>query len=328
MTEKSENRLLPDQATYYPFASGRYNEKPNLFPLGRDFSNGKRDDQILQLDNQFDAYRQQKLYARTHEYAKYVCELTSKNDEDAKTINRFLAKVACSEHPEFFQKQTSENGWILECTLSNEMLQFDRDDVFSGTNGKTAGSTTEYRSGLDALACQFQEDICVIKIEDFSDHLIAAHLCFPNRWAAAQKIGKSFFEIHQPVARFADANPNTSNLVQALLSGKPYVRFAWGLSNDSILDHHPDTTDNFYFNGDGDDLFVRVERQVLVGLPQNNLLFFFIRTYYQDCHQLRRDAGISAGFAKTLMSINPDLLLYKGLSKSRDRIVDWLQAIR
>ena len=325
MPEKSKNRHLPGQATYFPFASGQYNEKPNLFPLGKDFGNGKRENQILQLDNHFDAYREQKLRARTRDYEKYICELISKSDEDAKTINWFLAKVACSEYPEFFQLQTSENGWSLECTLSNETLKFDREGVFTSADTKPA---VEYRSGLDALACQLQEDVCVIKIKESSDQLIAAHLCYPNRWAAEHKIGKSFSEIHQPVGRFAESNPNTSNLVKALMGGKPYIRFAWGLSNDPSLDHHPDTANIFHFNGDEDSLYVRVERQVLVGLPQNNLLFFFIRTYYQDCRQVCKDAGISAGLAKTLMSINPDLLMYKGLSESRNRIINWLQTIR
>ncbi|MGW8248664.1 MAG: heme-dependent oxidative N-demethylase subunit alpha family protein [Acidiferrobacterales bacterium] len=326
MTEISKNRLLPGQARFFPFASGQYNEKPNLFPLGKDFGNGKRDSQLLQLDNQFDTYREQKLRARTRDYTKYVCELISKSDEDAKTINSFLAKVACSEHPEFFQRQPSENGWSLKCTLSDETLRFDREGIFISAETGIAEPAIEYRSGLDALACQFQEDICVIKIDNSSDQLVAAHLCFPNRWAAGHKIGKSFFEIHQPVGRFAESNPNTSNLVNALLGGKPYIRFAWGLSNDLLLDHHPDTANNFHFNGAEDSLFIRVERQVLVGLPQNNLLFFFIRTYYYDCRQVCQDAGISAGFVKTLMSINADLLKYKGLSESRSRIVEWLQS--
>lgn len=328
MPEKSKDRLLPEQAIYSPFASGQYNEKPNLFPFGKDFGNGDRDARVLQLDNQFDVYREQKMRARAREYGKYVCELVSRNDVDTKTINNFLTRVACSEYPEYFRKQPSENGWSLYCALSNETLWFDQEGAFSGADINLAEPATGYRSGLDALACQIQEDICVINVKDTSDQLIAAHLCFPNRWSAEQKIGKSFSEIHRPVARFAESNPNTSKLVKALMGGKPYIRFAWGLSNDPLLDHHPDTTENFHFNGDEDSLYLRVERQVLVGLPKNDLLFFFIRTYYQDCRQVCQDAGVTAGLVKTLMSINSDLLGYKGLSESRNRIVDWLQAIR
>lgn len=328
MSRKTKSGLLPDPATYKPFANGRYNEKPNLFPFGKDFGNDERDAQILQVDNQFNEYRSQKLRARTLDYSKYVCELESTTDQDKTTLNRVLARIACSDYPEFFQKQQSVNGWNLKCSLSGETLRFDSEDVFTGSQSDTTNPPVKYFSGFDALACQLQEDICVVKIDGSSDHLTAAHLCFPNRWAASQKIGKNFIEIHKPVARFAEANPNVASLIQAMMGGKPYVRFAWGLSNDTNLDHHPDTTDEFRFESDSEALYVRVERQVLFGLPQNNLLLFFIRTYYEDCRKICRDMEIAQGLAKTLLSISDELLFYKGLSKSRDRIVDWLLTSR
>ena len=328
VSRKTKASLLPKPATYYPFASGRYNEKPNLFPFGKDFGNGKRDTQILQIDNQFNEYRAHKLRARKLDYSKYVCELESTTDQDKLTLNRLLSRIACSDYPEFFQKQQSGNGWDLKCSLSGEMLRFDNRDVFTGSQSDTTDKSVKYFSGLDALACQLQEDICVVKIDGSSEYLTAAHLCFPNRWAVSEKIGKNFIEIHKPVARFAEANPNVASLIQAMMGGRPYVRFAWGLSNDMDLDHHPDTTDEFRFESDSEALYLRVERQILFGLPQNNLLLFFIRTYYEDCREVCRDTDIAQGLAKTLLSMSDELLLYKGLSKSRDRIVDWLLTSR
>ena len=323
-TEKS--MPLPDPAAYYPFACGQYDERPKLFQLGKQFGNGDRDGKILQFDTQFDAYRQQKLRARSLDYEKYVRELLPQNSLDTWAISRTLAQIACEEYPEYFRKQSSEQGWNLECFLTGETLRFDENGEYIDFVSGNKNAAHVYRSGLDALASQLHEDICVVKKEDSSDRLIAVHLCFPNRWSPADKIGKTFTEIHQPVARFAEANPNAANLVKAVLGKKPYVRFAWGLSNDHILDHNPEEAMPFRFNNDEADLYVRVERQVLLGLPENNLLLFFIRTYYEDCRQLCRQSDIREGMANALVSMNPELLSYKGLLEPRDRIVSWLRS--
>lgn len=323
-----KSRYLPDPATYYPFSCGQYDEKPRLFHLGRQFGNGDRDGKILQFDIQFDTYRQQKLRARSHDYEKYVRELPSQNNLDARTISRILAQIASSEYPKYFQKQDLEQGWNLKCLLTGETLRFDQNDTYIDFVSCDQNINHTYHSGLDALANQFQEDICVVKKGASSDRLIAAHLCFPNRWSPADKIGNTFSEIHRPVGRFAEANPNASNLVKGVLGKAPFVRFAWGLSNDRILDHFPEETKPFSFENDEEDLYIRVERQVLLGLPEHNLLLFFIRTYYEDCLDLRREEDNRESLISALLSMNPELLSYKGLLKYRERIVNWLRSYR
>ena len=317
---------LPDPVAYHPFISGQYDEKPKLFRLGKQFGNGERDEKILQFDNQFDTYRQQKMRARSHDYKKYVRESLSQDNLDSRIVNRTLAQIACSEYPEYFGKQDSQRGWNLKCFLTGETLRFDKNDEYidfvPGDNN--LGHT--YHSGLDAIASHFQEDICVVKKEDSSDRLVAVHLCFPNRWSPADKIDKSFTEIHQPVARFSETNPNASNLINAVLGKVPYVRFAWGLSNDRILDHYPEGTRPFSFENDKENVYVRVERQVLLGIPDKNLLLFFIRTYYVDCREFCRGTAFREGMANALQTMSPELLSYKGLLESRERIVRWLRS--
>jgi len=315
--------LLPEPAKYKPFCGGRYDAKPNLFRLGKDFGNGSSDQRVLQIDSQFDEYRQRKLDTCTTNYGDYVGELMS--IEDACAVNKALSDIACMEYPEYFERLTNEKEWLLRCRLSGDTLSFSNENVYTGATSFGAAVGTTYRSGLDALACQFQEDICVLKIDDSVDRLVAAHLCFPNRWSAPQKIGKSFMEIHQPVAGFEAANPNAFNLIRAMLGNTTYVRFAWGLSNDIALDHHPEKFAGFLFKDEEDPLFIRVERQVLVGLAQNNLLLFFIRTYYEDCHKNYFLKEFAEPLANALLSMSHDLMLYKDLSESRNKIVDWLK---
>ena len=53
---------------------------------------------------------------------------------------------------------------------------------------------------FDDLVSLVQEDACVVRVEDARDWVAAAHVCFPNVWAARHKVGLSFADVHEPIA--------------------------------------------------------------------------------------------------------------------------------
>jgi hypothetical protein len=66
------------------------------------------------------------------------------------------------------------------------------------------------------------------------------------------------------------------------------VRFAWGLSTDTPLNHHPEPPMNILplqwqgrnFDPNNPRLYLRIERQVIWGLPKYEAVLFVIRTYF------------------------------------------------
>lgn len=316
---------LAAPALYLPFRGKRYDTRPNLYRLGHDFGNNAVDNKVLQFDNQDAAYRQCKLALRHNALDHYYRDLLS-NDKAAASVNRFLVSRLLGEYPELFQVRQSDDEIEIHSSLSGEALVFDSQFHYRHCIGPQDGSDNQYRSGLDALANQIQEDVCIITIGEQDDELAAAHLCFPNKWSPAEKIGKSFAQIHDPVARFADENRNAGSLVTALSRGGPYVRFAWGLSSDTRLDHHPRHGITIDFQEPGDPLYVRVERQTLVYLGEAGLLLFFIRTYYYDCYEICADAKVRASLLDAIESMTADTLRYKGLVSCKDHIISWLRA--
>lgn len=319
---------LPAPAIYLPFSGGRYSVKPNLFKLGFDFGNPGVDGKILQIDNQYDDYRKQKIASRKSDISQYYLEEKQDTTAWREPVNRFLRDVLVSEYPKHFMIKTMPEGWQLHCELSREILAFNSQNRFMPEASICTSKLPVYRSGFDALASQIQEDVCILSVDNGNDKLIAAHLCFPNRWAVTEKIGRSFAGIHQPVAGFNSANPRPDSLVKAMLHHGPYVRFAWGLSNDTELNHHPLRFPEIYFDKAGDPLFVRSERQVMCGLPDQGIILFFIRTYYSDCYDLRTDPVSNRGLREALHSMNDKELAYKGLHRCRDRIADWLASAK
>src|SRR5690606_27789185 len=200
---------LPAPPRYFPPADGRYEVAPGLMKLGRDFGGGAFDRQIFQFDHHFQTYRQAKLRALSERRDKYVCkhDLPETAERAACT---FIRNRLAREHPQWFELDATG----LHCRLTDVFLPIEA-------------------ISLDALAQQVQEDLALVSNSRGRHWISYLHLCFPNRWAAEQKIGRTFAEIHQPVAGMEQMNRHGDHFVAMMVSAdQPLVRFAWGITFD------------------------------------------------------------------------------------------------
>jgi hypothetical protein len=179
---------------------------------------------------------------------------------------------------------------------------------------------------LDALAVKVQEDLAVIQRDGDRHWLAAIHLCFPNHWAAEDKIGKTFVEIHEPVAGIEPINRQADKLVDAMINATTgYVRFAWGIATDDRLNHHPSNPRGRHFDPADPCAFLRIERQTIWGFPEVEASLFTIRTYFEDLAILEADKR--AKVISAIESMTPASRQYKRLAESRDDLLVWLQSL-
>ena len=320
-----------DAARYFPPAEGRYEIKPGFIPLGQDLGNGPADAQVFQIDSNFSAYHRVKMHTRAESLKKYF-QTQDFFPATATAINRFMVERLLQEHPNRFHLDHAANGHtVLHCAPSGTTLRYHQDLVDRVGLPKN-DTEPPYITLFDALACQVQEDLCVICCRpDGTDWLAAVHLCFPSHWSASDKIGRPFSQVHAPVAGMAGLNRNAKTLVRAMIERNPFVRFSWGLSTDARLNHHPEPppgVDHTGWTGRSFDpanpqLFLRVERQVIWGFPKHQAALFAIRTYFTPCDKLAPDQQLA--LAAAIKSMTPASLAYKGLAQNRDPILHWLQ---
>ena len=159
---------------------------------------------------------------------------------------------------------------VLYCRLTEEILYLNKNfelEKYESPDKITFGNRP---FTLDALAAQIQSDIVVISRNENGDNWMSAiHLCYPNHWAAEEKIGQDFATVHLPVAGIEKINQRSKAIVNTMIARKPMVRFAWGLSTDTRLNHHPQAPNNIAsnewhgrnFDRDNHRIFIRIERQ-------------------------------------------------------------------
>ena len=318
---------LAAPANYFPFKSGHYKVAAGLFPLDTDFGNGPRDAHIFQLDNLYADYRRQKNQAHDATPEKHYCRATPDPHTSAQAARLIIAQL-CRQHPDKFSCQKQNSQWLLHCRPSGETLCFGPQYQL-----QTARETPSYADALDALAHQIQEDFAIVEFSPRGeDRISLLHLSFPNHWSAQEKIGNTFQQAHRGVPGMARINAHGGRLLETAMEKGPYVRFAWGLASDDRLNHHPDTPPGQEqkswhgrcFSPQDPRLMLRVERQVLQGIPQSPGLLFTIRTYLYDVARIKADSGMSSALRGALLSMSADTLRYKGLDESLAAILNWL----
>jgi hypothetical protein len=113
----------------------------------------------------------------------------------------------------------------------------------------------------------------------------------------------------------------------------PFVRFVWELCTDARLNHHrepppgvdPETWRERFFDPQQPRLFLRVEREVLWGFPEQEAALLAVRISFRDGEEIRKDVKLREPLCATIESMSPEALRYKGLAESRDDILTWLR---
>ena len=157
--------------------------------------------------------------------------------------------------------------------------------------------------------------------------LRAGCVCFPSSWALEEKIGHPLEEIHSPVPGLnAAVGPQIARFLSKLSPGVSWQRSNWGLSRSAELNQHPrlgrPRLDDTVSAGE---VFLRIEHQSLVALPQSGGVLFGIRIEVQPLSRVLADPRTARGLERALRTMPEPVAGYKGLAPARARLLEWLQ---
>ncbi|WP_202013659.1 heme-dependent oxidative N-demethylase subunit alpha family protein [Chryseolinea lacunae] len=296
---------------YLPFLNGTYSTTPGLSPMAK-VGQGEPS-RVFTIDDYYDHALANKQVCRDEDIHKYYRE-ANPGPGTMQRVNRFIAETLVNDHPECFSFR-EENGFgrFLNRKTGKAIVWDDSGALIEG----------DYVSVFDALCSQLQEDVAVFQLEGDQDWLAAIHLCAPNHWDPAEKIGNPFSHIHAPVPGMERTLKHYPVMLATLVSRGPFTRFAWGVATDTRLNHHPiapERVDHDFWYGRKTDtqspkFYIRTERQNLVGFPEANAFLFTIHTYFYDVDALTGEEKLALLAAIGTMS--EDTLRYKGLVESR-----------
>jgi dimethylamine monooxygenase subunit A len=271
---------------------------------------------FFQLDQEWPRFRSSKEEALQEDPAKYLGIQELESDE-FRTVARFIADRLALEHPRHFHWNPQTQ--VLDSQLTGEILRV---------------SDQSPSVLLKSFSLLVQEDLAIWKLTSDREWLAALSILSPNHWAPAEKLGRSFAAVHQPVAGIEAMNRNARQMAETMIFKGPFTRFAWGVATDRRLNHHPNPPPGISeaqwkgrsFDASKPELYVRVERQCLMPFPDIKCALFTIRTYFESIAEIKEVPHLAESLVAALKSMTPESLVYKGLTGSRDEIIRWIES--
>jgi len=193
-----------------------------------------------------------------------------------------------------------------------------------GFDGAAAGDSSALCRALGGF---WETDFLLLKLDGADAiRLVGGCLCFPSHWRLTDKIGKTIEFIHGPVPGLnKDLGASIHKFLAALKPGVSWQRVNWGLSGSPELNQHPDRKlPRLDARVRLDQVWLRVEEQALVALPESGGILFGIRIVNHPLAEVRNDPLIVERFCRALETMPEEMARYKNLSESRAEIIKLL----
>ena len=312
--------------TNLPYVPTEYTVKPGIKKL--EGENHFIIDKLLPL------YKNEKQDARAENLSEYYLErIESKKwgfTEIQQANQKHMMKTACFWMAEQLSKEykyisffSEDEYYVLDNEITGETVYVDEDlQVMQVTKSPICTCAKQcsgckypipnYVNLFDAICSQIQEDVCVMQ----HDRLVSAHVCLPSWWSPKEKMMMSMAEMHKDVPGMDKTA--YEHIWNACLHKGPFIRYNWTLTSSPILNQHP--SKNIGKDFDKDDLFLRVERQVLKGIAEVQSVVFLIRTFVADIKTLAKEQRNT--LAEVINKMNNEEISYKGLDK--DKIISYI----
>jgi dimethylamine monooxygenase subunit A len=219
-----------------------------------------------------------------------------------------------------------------ERTIEPEVVREDPSAV-----GERVAAWLEERTGVarlaDALALACQEDIVIMRgAAEGPDVAESLQVCLPSGWDPREKIGTGFHAIHEPIADNARLLGASANVMKALLTKGPFIRYSWSVTLHGGLDAHPELPRPELTEAEWADpetvaarTFLRMERQTTFPMPDLGRGLFTIRIYVDPLmERLERQPEFRSRLATLIASTAPEVRQYKGVDRLAPPLLAWL----
>jgi hypothetical protein len=178
-----------------------------------------------------------------------------------------------------------------------------------------------------ALGMSWEPDFALMR-RDVSGRmaLVGGCVCFPTKWRLTDKMGQPMRVIHDVVPGLtASIGESVDSFLSRMKPRGCWTRSNWSITRTSKRNQHPDLRLPEFTGDSGvDEVWLRIEDQALVSLPEVAGLLFGIRIGHISFRDVLQNAVACDRLRTTIETMTPEMLRYKNIAVIRDRIVKWL----
>ncbi|MCP1607961.1 heme-dependent oxidative N-demethylase family protein [Pseudomonas citronellolis] len=234
-----------------------------------------------------------------------------------------LMERLSSDYPQYFQLHREGAQWEWRNLVLGIHQRFTYGDA-----GSLPCEPLEY------ITRQVQGDFALLDQRDGDLFMDAGMVTGPADWSLAFDAGMSFKQWHSPVpmAHQMGVFDRALKYLLNLQVGQPMRRLNWTMTINPRLDTSPETYHEWGADrgtvtaqNAGELVHLRVELQVMARLPRSYALMFSIRTYLISMNELATQPHWARRLYRVLRDLPEPIADYKGLSRYRGALLDWLR---
>jgi hypothetical protein len=191
------------------------------------------------------------------------------------------------------------------------------------TLGASIDATLSPWEQLLSLGRFWEADFVWLAVDEVGTYRVAGGVvCFPSHWALRDKLGRTLSETHDPVPGLnAALERQIETFLGRIVPGQAWLRENAGYSRSPERNQHlsrpPLPLDATVSR---DDVWIRLEHQLLLKLPRSQSLLFGIRVEVVPLRMLDSPQA-AADLARLLNTMSPEAAEYKGLTTAREALV-------
>ncbi len=196
------------------------------------------------------------------------------------------------------------------------------------TLGVEIDSTLSSWEQLLSLGRFWDTDVVWLVADEVGMYRVAwGVVCVPSAWALQDKLGRTLSETHRHVPGLNTAlDRQIETFLQKLVPGEAWLRENVGYSRSSERNQHPNRPRRPLDAAvSSDEVWVRLEHQMLLKLPLSNSLLFGIRVEVVPLRRVLDSPQAAADLTRLLVTIPPEAAEYKGITTARGAIVSLIQ---
>jgi len=181
-----------------------------------------------------------------------------------------------------------------------------------------------------ALGELWEPDFVLLKPEaDETFRVVAGCVCFPSSWSLPEKIGHPMEFVHGVVPGLhAVLGKQINSMLGKMKPGIAWQRMNWSLSASPELNQHPERVlPQFASTTPPAEIYLRLEDQTLVKLPETQGVLFGIRILVHPLIEVKKDPDVARGLARALKTMAEPVAAYKKLSACRATAVQFLDRV-
>jgi hypothetical protein len=213
--------------------------------------------------------------------------------------------------------------------------------VVSILTGRTLDLNDATAEPLLHLSYMVEEDFMLLEDVAGTLRITAASNAYSSSGRLASSVGREMDWAHEPVPQLTQKlGPRINRVLGSIHASKPCERFNWQITPlPSVFFPH---TDPHAANAEamrtalatlrrnpaavGNLLWMRVERQTLMRLPESNAVAFSLHTYSDPMSSLQSDAESVHSILALLKNYSPERWQYSEMDIVREPLMNWLEA--